>query len=172
MVAQSFVISFWYNNVPVPYWPVEKYNGSGKFNSYAHERNRDIAQQPGICKLTLNTIFPRSQEGGSQLFYIKKSQAVPLGTYHRRARLMKQQSSITDYRLQTKKTNFHFPFCFVAYVYIYINKCCRFKQITEPQVIFLKPFTICSSGKRRFVVCLLTRKQTVTDYTDIPFYGT
>jgi hypothetical protein len=40
------------------------------------------------------------------------------------------------------------------YIYIYCIWC-RFKRKTEVQVIFLNPFTIFSSSKRKFVVCPL-----------------
>ncbi len=75
------------------------------------------------------------------------------------ARLLTQQTSITVYHplsvsvcsKQAEVAVFRFP------LYIYI--CCRFtkksniKQITEDQAIFLNPFTVCSSCKRKFVVC-------------------
>ncbi len=38
-------------------------------------------------------------------------------------------------------------------VYIIFSNCCRFKRKTEDQAIFLSPFNVCSSGKRKFVVC-------------------
>ncbi len=39
------------------------------------------------------------------------------------------------------------------YLYIYIYICCRFKQKTAGQAIFLNSFTICSLWKWKFVVC-------------------
>ncbi len=47
-------------------------------------------------------------------------------------------------------------------IYIYI--CCRFKRKMEAQVIFLNPFTVCSSCKRKFVVCLYVNEETNGSY--------
>ncbi len=44
--------------------------------------------------------------------------------------------------------------------YIY----CRFKRKTEAQVIFLYPFTVCSSCKRKFVVCPFVYEETYRSY--------
>jgi hypothetical protein len=54
-----------------------------------------------------------------------------------------------------------------TYIYIYIYIYCRFNrnQKTEAQAIFfLNPFTIFSSCKQKFVVCLFVYKETYGDY--------
>jgi hypothetical protein len=66
---------------------------------------------------------------------------------HRWARLQKQPSSITVCQLPTKdKKNSFF--------------ICANKRETEAQAIFLNPFTDSSSGKQKFVICPLMKKQT------------
>jgi hypothetical protein len=45
------------------------------------------------------------------------------------------------------------------YIYIFIYYiCCCFKRKTEAQAIFLNPFTVGSSCKQKFVVCLERNK--------------
>ncbi len=39
-----------------------------------------------------------------------------------------------------------------TYTHIYVYVCCRFKWKTEAHAIFLNPFTVCSSYKRKFIV--------------------
>ncbi len=49
------------------------------------------------------------------------------------------------------------------FIYIYsIYKGCHFKRKEEVQAIFLNPypFTVCSSCKRKFVVCLFAYEET------------
>ncbi len=41
-----------------------------------------------------------------------------------------------------------------------ICKCCCFKQKTKAQAIFLTPFTVCSSCKGKFVLCLFVSEET------------
>jgi hypothetical protein len=53
--------------------------------------------------------------------------------------------------------------CIYIYIYIFIYVlCCRFtkkiKWKRKNQVIFLNPFTVCSSCKRKFVVCPLVEE--------------
>ncbi len=54
------------------------------------------------------------------------------------------------------------------YTYIeisnYLYMCCRFKWKMEAQSIFLNPFTICSSFKRKFVVCPFDYEETNGSY--------
>jgi hypothetical protein len=83
--------------------------------------------------------------------------------------LLKKQSPITVYSLLTKKNKLpfsvsvcgkqtevcHFCYWFAAnneklHTYTQISNA---KQKTESQAIFLNPFTVCSSCKRKFVVC-------------------
>jgi hypothetical protein len=95
--------------------------------------------------------------------------------------LLKQQTSLPFIVWRQRKTNFRFPFLFAEnkrelivsifhckyilkwqqiyrYRYIYIStyifiyRCFKWKM--EAQVIFLNLFTVCSSCKRKFVVCL------------------
>ncbi len=47
---------------------------------------------------------------------------------------------------------------------VYRHMCCHFKRKTELQAIFLNPFTICSSCKRQFVVCLFVDQETKGSY--------
>jgi hypothetical protein len=54
--------------------------------------------------------------------------------------------------------------CVFIFIFIVIFICCRFKQKTEVQVIFLSPFTICSSCKRKYVVCLFVDEETNGSY--------
>ncbi len=42
--------------------------------------------------------------------------------------------------------------------------CCRVKQKTEAQAIFLNPFSVCSSCKRKFVVCPFVYEETNGNY--------
>ncbi len=72
--------------------------------------------------------------------------------------------------------SFRLPYIYMyIYMYLYLYKylyiynymsisiyiCCHFKRTMEAQAIFLNPFTICSSCKRKFVIChLFLRKQT------------
>ncbi len=130
---------------------------------------------------------------------------------HRRARLLKQQSSITIYRFPTKEKKLPLLFPFVAnrsfsvsvfrlqqtkkscrfllvpfteylyifcrfniyiYIYLYENRtdgkrqllyvCCIWEM--EAQVVFLNPFSICSSCKRKFVVCPFVDEETNGSY--------
>jgi hypothetical protein len=39
--------------------------------------------------------------------------------------------------------------CVCINIYLYLYTCSRFKQKTEAQTIFLNPFTVCSSFKRK-----------------------
>jgi hypothetical protein len=50
--------------------------------------------------------------------------------------------------------------------YLYASICvhCRFKWKTEAQAIFLNPFTVFSSCKRKFVVCLFDDKEKNESY--------
>jgi hypothetical protein len=50
------------------------------------------------------------------------------------------------------------------YIYIYIQICCCYKRKTEAQPIFLIPFTVCSSCKRKFVVSLFVDEDTNRSY--------
>jgi hypothetical protein len=72
--------------------------------------------------------------------------------------LLKQPSSITVYRLPTKETHFGFPFVYAA------NKRKLPKRKTEAEAIFLNPFTLCSSCKRKFVVCPFVDEETNESY--------
>ncbi len=45
-----------------------------------------------------------------------------------------------------------------AYIYIYKYICFRFKQKTEASAIFLNPFTVCSSCKRKLPVFKQTKR--------------
>jgi hypothetical protein len=66
---------------------------------------------------------------------------------HRWACFHKQQSSITVCQLPTKdKKNSFF--------------ICANKRETEAQAIFLNPFTNCSSGKQKFVICRFVDEET------------
>ncbi len=38
--------------------------------------------------------------------------------------------------------------------------CCNFKRKTEAQAIFLNPFTVCSSRKRKFAICQIVHEET------------
>jgi hypothetical protein len=46
------------------------------------------------------------------------------------------------------------------YVYLY---CCS-KRKMEAQVIFFNPYTLCSSCKRKFVICLCVDEETNRSY--------
>ncbi len=50
------------------------------------------------------------------------------------------------------------------YIYIHIYICCHSKRKTEAQKIFLNPFTVCSSCKRKFDIYLFTDKETNRSY--------
>jgi hypothetical protein len=63
----------------------------------------------------------------------------------------------SDFSKQTEVCRFHFP-----YIYEYI--CCCFKRKTEAQAIFLNLFTVCSSCKRKFVVCPSVNEETNGSY--------
>ncbi len=103
---------------------------------------------------------------------------------------LRQQSSVTVFVCRPRKTNFsfsfpfatngncHFPlimfsvciFIFVCiYIYIWANVkwikenriyIYNFQQKMEAQAIFLNPFTVVSSCKWKFVVCLFVGKKT------------
>jgi hypothetical protein len=63
------------------------------------------------------------------------------------------ETAIADYRLLLTNIQIY------IYIYIYcIFICCRFKWKTE--AIFLNQFTVYSSYKRKFVVCLFVDKET------------
>ncbi len=47
---------------------------------------------------------------------------------------------------------------------VYLYKCCPFQWKTEAQVIFHNPVILCSSSKRKFVVCLFVYKETNRSY--------
>ncbi len=42
--------------------------------------------------------------------------------------------------------------------------CCRFKDKTEAQEIFLRPFTVCSSCKQKYVICPFVYEETNGSY--------
>jgi hypothetical protein len=80
-----------------------------------------------------------------------------------------------------RKLNFHFPYILKRqHICRYIAICCHLKWKTEAQAIFLNPFTVWSSQKRKFVVCPLVYEETnkvipfqtgLTVLTDLPIYG-
>jgi hypothetical protein len=112
-----------------------------------------------------------------------------------------KQSSVFRFPLQQTNGSLPFPFSvcskqtevviflvsvFCIYIYgkqNYIYISCCFKQKTKkrpPQAIFLNPFTICSSCKCKFVVCLFVDEETngsypfanyLRDWTDLPTYA-
>ncbi len=45
------------------------------------------------------------------------------------------------------------------HIYIYRDLSCHFKRKVEAEAIFLNSFTVCSSCKQNFVVCMLSKKQ-------------
>jgi hypothetical protein len=56
------------------------------------------------------------------------------------------------------------PFLLVLFSVYIFYKCCRFKRKTKAQAIFLYPFTVCSSGKQKFVVCPIVDEETKESY--------
>ncbi len=48
----------------------------------------------------------------------------------------------------------------IHYIHIY----CHFKRKTEPQAFFLNLFSVCSSYKRKFFICLFVDKETNGSY--------
>jgi hypothetical protein len=55
------------------------------------------------------------------------------------------------------------------YIYIYMSIsicviCCNFKRKTKAQAIFSNLFTVCSSGKQKFVICLFVYEETNGSY--------
>jgi hypothetical protein len=57
-------------------------------------------------------------------------------------------------------------YIFTIYIYIYINiyLCFHYKRKSEAQAIFLNLFTVCSSCKRKFVVCPFVYEETNGSY--------
>jgi hypothetical protein len=66
-----------------------------------------------------------------------------------------------------------YQYIYISSIYVFIHTslsiftvyiCCRFKQKTEAQAIFLNPFSVCSLCKRKFVVCPFVYEETNGNY--------
>ncbi len=53
---------------------------------------------------------------------------------------------------------------YIYNIYLFIYICSRFKRKTEAQAIFLNSFTVCSSCKRKFVICPFVYEETNGSY--------
>jgi hypothetical protein len=70
-------------------------------------------------------------------------------------------------RARERKNTFHMTLNqrqLLTFGTVYIFICCCFKRKAEAQVIFLNPFTVCSSCKWKFVVCPLVYEETNGSY--------
>jgi hypothetical protein len=72
-----------------------------------------------------------------------------------------KQTFVSPLQQTNRSWRCHFPLLSCS-VYVYIG--CRSKRKTEAQVIFLNPFTVYTSYKQKFVVCMFVDKETKRNY--------
>ncbi len=88
-------------------------------------------------------------------------QGKPISVFHFRLQ-QTNGSLLLHISVCSKQVKIAFFVSFIFRIYFYI--CCRFKRKTEAQAIFLYPFTVCSSGKQKFVVCPIVDEETKESY--------